>query len=953
MRKISIFIILLSMIPAPIFCVDWYVRPSGGSYGSENGTSYVNAWDGLNNVVWGGAGVNPGDTLYICGTHLYKDDSGSWGKPTNINLVTGSAGNVITIRGDYPGDEGIVWGHIIPSHESWVYEGSNTYSITIAITTIGAWVLEDIHDTSYTLLTKKNSIQEVKDNPGTYYASSYATGNTLYVHCSDNGDPTDRIALARNGWNFVYPSNASYITITDLKCYGHYRFVFSKGQNCSHLTWRNFTLHISPGYDGFGIYDGNHYFTWDNCIIEYVRTGIYTVSNTDNAPSYCTVRNCIVRECGTSDHVAPTGDYHGIAFQGGHDNLIEKNEVYQSDLGIGFYLDENMNFYNNIVRFNYVHDLTMYGTANGLHFSGDADIDLSNKKVTGNKCYYNVLIGNGKYKSRGIYAKYDIECYNNVVYGFDWGIVSTYTNNGKNPSSIIMKNNIIMNSGTYHIFFDASGCPPGTYTIESDCNLCYPISGDQFYLKDLGSPNNLTFSEWQNLSRPGCTFDPNSLTSDPKFTNATGSYSKDTDFQLQSASPAIDKGIDVGLTQDYQGTQIHLGFAPDIGAFECVKSLYIKTSAVPKSGDFPLTVNFTGDAMGDFPPFNFSWNFGDGTSSSTKNPSHTYSTEGNFTATLTVTDSKNNNETNFLYITAYSPIKSLTISSVTGYPSPGEGGTTEPSPGVHLYPRGDSVQIKGLSYNNYRFSKWIGDISISDIFKKDASIIMDKDKSISSFFCAKCGDVNGDLSITAADAQTAFEIFLKKIANPTECQKENADVNCDGTKTVPYITAADAQAIFEKFLGRNELPSDCSGNSRNASFANKLTHISKIRLVINNQEAKSGEEVVIPVIIENPFIFKSFGFDLNFPPKVVEFIALERTDLLKDFIQVDANEISIGVLRVGGYSGKTVRTESPEIMLALIFRAIDDIKSLNLFLITNTFNDSSKESDRKKLPAKK
>jgi len=81
-------------------------------------------------------------------------------------------------------------------------------------------------------------------------------------------------------------------------------------------------------------------------------------------------------------------------------------------------------------------------------------------------------------------------------------------------------------------------------------------------------------------------------------------------------------------------------------------------------------------------------------------------------------------------------------------------------------------------------------------------------------FCAKCGDVNGDLTLTPADAQAAFDIFLGKIPSPTACQKENADVNADGAKTSPRITPLDAQLIFNKYLGRNDLSSDCSGNSR-------------------------------------------------------------------------------------------------------------------------------------------
>jgi hypothetical protein len=76
----------------------WYVRPSGGSYGDEDGTSYDTAWDGFANIDWTASGVQPNDTLYICGTHnelLTIGGSGESGKP-------------ITIRGDYEGDAGVV-----------------------------------------------------------------------------------------------------------------------------------------------------------------------------------------------------------------------------------------------------------------------------------------------------------------------------------------------------------------------------------------------------------------------------------------------------------------------------------------------------------------------------------------------------------------------------------------------------------------------------------------------------------------------------------------------------------------------------------------------------------------------------------------------------------------------------------------------------------------------------
>lgn len=63
-------------------------------------------------------------------------------------------------------------------------------------------------------------------------------------------------------------------------------------------------------------------------------------------------------------------------------------------------------------------------------------------------------------------------------------------------------------------------------------------------------------------------------------------------------------------------------------------------AGTPTSGNAPLNVSFTGSASGGTAPYSYSWNFGDGSAASTaQNPSHTYSKAGNYTATLTVTDS--------------------------------------------------------------------------------------------------------------------------------------------------------------------------------------------------------------------------------------------------------------------------------------------------------------------------
>src|SRR5690606_23855612 len=65
-----------------------------------------------------------------------------------------------------------------------------------------------------------------------------------------------------------------------------------------------------------------------------------------------------------------------------------------------------------------------------------------------------------------------------------------------------------------------------------------------------------------------------------------------------------------------------------------------KATATPDSGVAPLTVTFSsaGSADPDGDPITFAWDFGDGGTSTSANPTHTYQANGNYTATLTVQD---------------------------------------------------------------------------------------------------------------------------------------------------------------------------------------------------------------------------------------------------------------------------------------------------------------------------
>jgi PKD repeat protein len=64
-------------------------------------------------------------------------------------------------------------------------------------------------------------------------------------------------------------------------------------------------------------------------------------------------------------------------------------------------------------------------------------------------------------------------------------------------------------------------------------------------------------------------------------------------------------------------------------------------SASPTSGKTPLNVAFTDKSTGS--PTKWKWTFGDGTSSTTKNPTHKYSAAGKYTVTLTASNAAGSN----------------------------------------------------------------------------------------------------------------------------------------------------------------------------------------------------------------------------------------------------------------------------------------------------------------------
>ena len=90
-------------------------------------------------------------------------------------------------------------------------------------------------------------------------------------------------------------------------------------------------------------------------------------------------------------------------------------------------------------------------------------------------------------------------------------------------------------------------------------------------------------------------------------------------------------------------------------------------SAIPRSGDAPLSVSFVDQSSGSL-PLSYSWAFGDGSTSTEKNPVHEYLSGGSYTVNLTVTNIEGESSVSrmaYVIVGTVAPLKANFTSNVT------------------------------------------------------------------------------------------------------------------------------------------------------------------------------------------------------------------------------------------------------------------------------------------------
>jgi hypothetical protein len=263
--------------------------------------------------------------------------------------------------------------------------------------------------------------------------------------------------------------------------------------------------------------------------------------------------------------VVSHNNYYGLKMYGGggtesntQNNRFYRNTAYSnSDFGFDVDFTGLGNLVENNVSYNNgTHGISIEGTTNGtivrynlVHNNGSGLGGIELDGTTNVKIYYNVIYGEGN----GIWllgggntsSPQNVTIYNNTIYNSSNCIAVT-----SNAVNVTLKNNITSSCGT-------------AVSVESGSTQGFVSNNNDWFVNGASNlqwgNSNYNLAGWKSATSQ----DANSVDSDPRFINPGSA-----NFQLNSNSPAINTGANIGLSLDFNGASVPQGSAPDMGAYE-------------------------------------------------------------------------------------------------------------------------------------------------------------------------------------------------------------------------------------------------------------------------------------------------------------------------------------------------------------------------------------------------
>src|SRR3989344_4867822 len=294
-------------------------------------------------------------------------------------------------------------------------------------------------------------------------------------------------------------------------------------------------------------------FTGDSATLGLAGTGHRAIGNyTHDSLNYS--EGGVIGVTGNTSGLKIYGNY--LRDNGGTDEGLSSHGLYIQ----GFGTNQDIDFgWNQIKDQRGRRAIQLFG-----HVAGDKmdNIRLHDNLISGS-VRNNIILGGSDGGTEVIGTIY---VYNNIIAnGDDQGLRINDP-----QGTVYIQNNTFYNNGlsgydgNAQIYIQNGGA--GRITVQN--NIIYAEAGETYYQLEPGvSSSVLNASNNLVYNAGGCpTWESGCVNADPQFTNRSS-----TDFRPKIGSPAINTGMNTGISRDYLGATRPQGASMDIGAFEVVQ----------------------------------------------------------------------------------------------------------------------------------------------------------------------------------------------------------------------------------------------------------------------------------------------------------------------------------------------------------------------------------------------
>ncbi len=517
----------------------YYVDATGGNDESADPTNILTPWKTISKI---------NNSSFVAGDSILLKRGEIWFE--QFLWTSTSAGAVIKIGSYDTGDKPVL--HAGTEVTSWTDIGGGLYTKAYAGTPL--WLLE----TPTASDNGSGSIVLPLASSAACADGNWYTDASTITYKPTNGTPTDHkiYRSTRPACFQFYSGTIGKITVENIIMIGE-GFYNGSAVSLSNIIIQdvNFKhsrqgIYLRTSNAGGVINSGP--ITIQRCTFDYVGTNLYLISVNHGNWDTVTITNNIITYSNKTTQGGTWGydsDRDGLSFQNLKNSLITRNEISgqchstTGGGGIVHWTSSGADATGNVIAYNYIHDIEGAGIVHG------AGVTSTNAQI-----YYNIISNYGTSAYESPHGGIRINSaqtsgtlstvYNNTIYNGDVGI---YLNSL--TDYYVIKNNIVSNC-TYAARTNQAN--EGNNILSN--NLYYHPTTLKFSVSGVDK----TLAEWQAYMSPQ---DASPVITDPLFVSTSN-------FHLQVGSPAINAGVDVGLTLDYEGNSVPQGSGFDIGAYE-------------------------------------------------------------------------------------------------------------------------------------------------------------------------------------------------------------------------------------------------------------------------------------------------------------------------------------------------------------------------------------------------